>query len=272
MSSLLIFFPNDGDYPSSLVAGLAVLTIGLWLFFDQATLVQVSGSAGEKYAVTTYMLILAGVLMLTVGFLGCCGALKESQCMLGSFFVCLLVILIAQISGFVLAFMYRDEFPDIIKASLRSAIQQNYTGESEDLTTNLIDVTQKELKCCGSEGTSDWSASKFNGQSTVALGITSGVRGTLGVYNVPASCCSDELTAEQCENVRKINGDFRIQDIIVKDPIYKQGCTKRLLEEFSRYYIYVLIIAIVVLALEVIGMVISLILCCAIRRIDDYKA
>lgn len=30
-----------------------------------------------------YILIAAGALMMVVGFLGCCGAIKESPCMLG---------------------------------------------------------------------------------------------------------------------------------------------------------------------------------------------
>lgn len=30
-----------------------------------------------------YILIVAGALMMVVGFLGCCGAIRESQCMLG---------------------------------------------------------------------------------------------------------------------------------------------------------------------------------------------
>lgn len=30
-----------------------------------------------------YILIAAGALMMVVGFLGCCGAMKESPCMLG---------------------------------------------------------------------------------------------------------------------------------------------------------------------------------------------
>lgn len=30
-----------------------------------------------------YILIAAGALMMVVGFLGCCGAIQESPCMLG---------------------------------------------------------------------------------------------------------------------------------------------------------------------------------------------
>lgn len=33
--------------------------------------------------VGVYILIAAGALMMLVGFLGCCGAIKESPCMLG---------------------------------------------------------------------------------------------------------------------------------------------------------------------------------------------
>lgn len=33
--------------------------------------------------VGVYILIAAGALMMVVGFLGCCGAIKESPCMLG---------------------------------------------------------------------------------------------------------------------------------------------------------------------------------------------
>lgn len=33
--------------------------------------------------VGVYMLIGAGALMMVVGFLGCCGAIQESPCMLG---------------------------------------------------------------------------------------------------------------------------------------------------------------------------------------------
>lgn len=34
-------------------------------------------------SIGVYILIAAGALMMVVGFLGCCGAIKESPCMLG---------------------------------------------------------------------------------------------------------------------------------------------------------------------------------------------
>lgn len=38
----------------------------------------------QDYATGTYILLAAGALMTIIGFLGCCGALRESQCLLGT--------------------------------------------------------------------------------------------------------------------------------------------------------------------------------------------
>lgn len=48
--------------------------------------------------------------MMAVGFFGCCGAMRESQCVLGSFFTCLLVIFAAEVTTGVFAFIGKDVF------------------------------------------------------------------------------------------------------------------------------------------------------------------
>ncbi|XP_048682845.2 tetraspanin-2 isoform X2 [Caretta caretta] len=52
-----------------------------------------------------YVLVGAGALMVTVGFFGCCGAVRESQYLLGAFFACLLVIFAAEVTAGVFAFI-----------------------------------------------------------------------------------------------------------------------------------------------------------------------
>ncbi|GCB82402.1 hypothetical protein scyTo_0021599, partial [Scyliorhinus torazame] len=56
-----------------------------------------------------YTLIVTGALMMLVGFLGCCGAVQESQCLLGAFFICLLVIFAAEITAGVWGFLNKHE-------------------------------------------------------------------------------------------------------------------------------------------------------------------
>uniref|UniRef100_A0A8D2BEG1 CD81 molecule n=1 Tax=Sus scrofa TaxID=9823 RepID=A0A8D2BEG1_PIG len=56
-----------------------------------------------------YILIGAGALMMVVGFLGCCGAVQESQCMLGLFFGFLLVIFAIEIAAAIWGYSHKDQ-------------------------------------------------------------------------------------------------------------------------------------------------------------------
>ena len=64
------------------LAGVGVLALSIWLLFDQAVVLMAKGA--QDYATGTYILLAAGALMTIIGFLGCCGALRESQCLLGT--------------------------------------------------------------------------------------------------------------------------------------------------------------------------------------------
>uniref|UniRef100_A0A7N5JVU4 CD9 molecule n=1 Tax=Ailuropoda melanoleuca TaxID=9646 RepID=A0A7N5JVU4_AILME len=92
------------------LAGIAVLAIGLWLRFDSQTksLFEQDNQSSSFYT-GVYILIGAGALMMLVGFLGCCGAVQESQCMLGLFFVFLMVIFAIEIAAAIWGYSHKDE-------------------------------------------------------------------------------------------------------------------------------------------------------------------
>lgn len=66
--------------------GVVILIIALYLRFDsRATdFVQVNTGLLDEYFVFVYILLLIGLILTLLGFLGCCGAFRESQCMLVS--------------------------------------------------------------------------------------------------------------------------------------------------------------------------------------------
>ena len=69
------------------LSGCALIAVGIWIIVDPSIVkildfvIEVSQDSLIKYA--AYVLIAIGGFVFIVGFLGCCGAIKESKCMLG---------------------------------------------------------------------------------------------------------------------------------------------------------------------------------------------
>ncbi|KAM6977105.1 tetraspanin-2-like [Aplochiton taeniatus] len=124
--------------------GSFVLAVGLWLRFDPDTVSLLNGDgAPDTFFIGVYILIGAGSLVMLVGFFGCCGAVRESQCLLGSFFACLLIIFGAEVAAGVFGFLNKDKIIQDV---------QSFYKNSYDDTNNATMITNsyhKVLNCCG---------------------------------------------------------------------------------------------------------------------------
>ncbi|XP_037336188.2 CD9 antigen [Pungitius pungitius] len=123
--------------------GSFVLAVGLWLRFDPETVSLLNvDKAPDTFFIGVYILIGAGSMVMLVGFFGCCGAVRESQCLLGSFFACLLIIFGAEVAAGVFGFLNKDK---IIKD-----VQTFYaTTYNENNNSTMILSYQRVLNCCG---------------------------------------------------------------------------------------------------------------------------
>ncbi|RLV91669.1 hypothetical protein DV515_00014043 [Chloebia gouldiae] len=106
------------------LAGTAVLAVGLWLHFDSQTKSVFELESDTKFYTGVYILIGAGALMMLVGFLGCCGASQESQCMLG---------------------LITDELKEFYMDTYRKRVQPG--------ARDTLKAFQFTLNCCGLTGT-----------------------------------------------------------------------------------------------------------------------
>uniref|UniRef100_A0A8C4Y5A0 Tetraspanin n=1 Tax=Gopherus evgoodei TaxID=1825980 RepID=A0A8C4Y5A0_9SAUR len=91
------------------LSGLAVLGIGIWVKVDGGSFVQILGAAAPQLMQLInvgYLCIAVGTFLLLMGFLGCCGAMKESKCMLLLFFVIILILFIAEVAGAVVVLAF----------------------------------------------------------------------------------------------------------------------------------------------------------------------
>ncbi|XP_006789453.1 CD9 molecule a isoform X2 [Neolamprologus brichardi] len=134
------------------LAGTAVLAIGLWLRLDQKTksLFEEPDSSYVFYT-GVYILIAAGALIMVVGFLGCCGAIRESPCMLGTFFFFLLIIFAIEVAAGIWGFSNQSQVVNDI-TRFYTQTYNNYKTNGDEHLKETLRVIQAELNCCGPNG------------------------------------------------------------------------------------------------------------------------
>ncbi|KAK7131901.1 hypothetical protein R3I93_018461 [Phoxinus phoxinus] len=125
--------------------GSLVLAVGLWLRLDPNTVSLLGEDGPDTFFIGVYILIAAGGLVMLVGFFGCCGAVRESQCLLGLFFACLLVIFGAEVAAGVFGFVNKEKIIEEIKTF--------YDESAKDNDNSTVQSYHLILNCCGSSST-----------------------------------------------------------------------------------------------------------------------
>ncbi|KAJ8249852.1 hypothetical protein COCON_G00230680 [Conger conger] len=135
------------------LAGTAVLALGLWLRFDPKTKGLFEGEESPSVFFTgVYILIGAGALMMVVGFLGCCGAIQESMCMLGFFFFFLLVIFAVEVAAGIWGFSNQEKIVNDVTEFYRKTFE-NYKATKQEVLKETLRLIHFGLNCCGTTGT-----------------------------------------------------------------------------------------------------------------------
>ncbi|XP_041860468.1 CD9 antigen-like [Melanotaenia boesemani] len=122
--------------------GSFVVAVGLWLRFDPETVSLLNNDkAPDTYFIGVYILIGAGGLVMLVGFFSCCGVVRESQCLLGSFFACLLIIFGSEVAAGVFGFLNKDKIIKDVQTFYIEAYNENNNS-------TLVMSYHKVLNCC----------------------------------------------------------------------------------------------------------------------------
>ncbi|NXT79863.1 TSN36 protein, partial [Zapornia atra] len=131
----------------------------------------------DKYALLPAVIIICvAVVMFIVGLIGCCATFRESRFGLRLFFGIILFIFIAEVSAFILGFVYREKVKTDVQRTMRSVFQK-YNGKNS--VSSLVDYLQEQLRCCGVKNYSDW--------------ITTQWFNSTGNNSAPMSCCRQDM-------------------------------------------------------------------------------
>ncbi|XP_077474190.1 tetraspanin 35 [Stigmatopora argus] len=228
------------------LAGAAILGVGIWVKVDSGSILSFLGkieNAPKELAQVLnvgYLLIAVGALLVIIGFLGCCGAIKESKCMLLLFFIIILVVFIAEVAGAVVILVYRPLAKDLFKKfgdAAVGSIKKDY-GKNSDIT-GLWNTTMTSLKCCGIYNSSNFIDSPYYVANN---------------NQYPSPCCPDKRPCNQTviDNFREI-----------------PGCFNKITQLIDDNTVAIIAVALGIAALEICAMIVSMFLYC---KIDSKSA
>ena len=134
--------------------GCAVLGIGIYALVDGADLVDIVESADADVSLKVFtsaaiILIVVSVFVVILTFFGCCGAIKESKCMLGTYFTLILAMFVVMIVGAVIGYSQSmDEVRGAVEKSMdkfKDNVDAEGVTKEEKAITNAWNTLQGDV-------------------------------------------------------------------------------------------------------------------------------
>eukprot|EP00092_Neocalanus_flemingeri_P010104 GFUD01010888.1.p1 GENE.GFUD01010888.1~~GFUD01010888.1.p1 ORF type:complete len:268 (-),score=61.11 GFUD01010888.1:206-1009(-) len=245
-----------------MLVGMFVTGVAVWLLVSEHLFLS---SSWEHFSLGSLALLTVGLLVSLLAFLGCCGAITRSKCLLGMFVISLLVLLVGEVAVAVLIYFKELEYRPLLTEGVHEIVKEKY-HPNNTATVLYWDTVQQGFECCGSSGPIDWAHSLYNGyqENTKELGI--GARQTVLPFTIPSSCCRN-MDDPLCSST--ITPKFKT--VIDENIYYSEGCLRKTIAFISSNSLYLMISAIIIISIEILGIIFSTCLCCAIKKIEDLK-
>ncbi|CAH1985550.1 unnamed protein product [Acanthoscelides obtectus] len=208
------------------ISGIAILTVGAILHISYS---DYTNFVDRSYQYSPIILIAVGVIIFIVAFLGCCGAVKENICMIVTFIVLLVAILILEIIVGLVGYIKKNEVEVMLEKNLNSTMHSYYNNPE---IRKSWDITQHEAECCGVKGPKDWTVITKND-------------------SLPHTCCPDTPDDGTCTT--HLNH-------------YKVSCLEKMKTLFNRYGAIIGGVGVGIGAAQLIGVLFATCLARSIRK------
>ncbi|XP_056315054.1 tetraspanin-1 [Danio aesculapii] len=148
------------------LAGICVATVGIWVTVYENSFMSILPPFNDKiwsHVNVGIFCISIGAVMTWLGMIGCCGAQKESKCLLIMFFSIVLIICIAEVAAAVVTLVYSSYAEIFLRMWAIPGLKEQY-GKNQ-IFTNLWNSTMTTLQCCGFNNYTDFSGSYYYKQN-----------------------------------------------------------------------------------------------------------
>ncbi|XP_063793982.1 tetraspanin-15 [Pseudophryne corroboree] len=227
--------------------GALVLTIGIYAEVERQKYKTLHGA----FLAPAIILILLGVVMFVVSFIGVLASLRDNLCLLQVFMYTLGVCLLLELTGGIIALIFRNQTMDFLNNNIRRGIKNYY----DDLDfKNIMDFVQKQFKCCGGAEYMDWEGNEYH--SCTAPGPLA--------CGVPYTCCITNKTAVM--NTLCGYQAMKYDRVAAQEFIHVRGCTNAVIIWFLDNYTIMAGALLGILLPQFLGVLLSLLY---ISRVED---
>ncbi|XP_008198179.1 CD63 antigen [Tribolium castaneum] len=136
------------------LVGAALITLGSLYLANLNDITKAIPDPYDHFNLIPILTIVIGSIIFLISFFGCCGACRNSPCLLSTYAVILLIIFIAQIAIGVFAFLEIKNTDDLGKEVNKTIDEVFHKTSKADV--ELINLIQQDIKCCGTDGPSFW--------------------------------------------------------------------------------------------------------------------
>ncbi|XP_077163166.1 tetraspanin-15-like isoform X1 [Paroedura picta] len=187
------------------IIGLVILSVGIYAEVER----QKHRTLEGLFLAPAVILLLLGITMFAVSFIGMVGSLRDNRTLLKTFFWVLLVIFITELLLLLVEIIFEKQMNAVFHASVQDGIRHYY----DDLDfKNILDFVQQKFSCCGGDEFTDWNVNPYhacNSSGPLACGV-------------PYTCCRKvpgEVINTLC-GYRTLSKE-RLELV---DSIYVRGC------------------------------------------------
>ncbi|KAE8613734.1 hypothetical protein XENTR_v10007850 [Xenopus tropicalis] len=222
------------------MGGAAVITIGAWTLMEKSG--YINFLATSTLAVSAYILLFAGGVVMVAGFLGCGAMIREHKGCLTVYLSILISVYAAELAAGVLAYLYHETISEELKQNLNKTIVETYAEPGKKHITSAIDHLQQDFHCCGSGSYNDWQHSEYISSTQSEDRV------------VPDSCCKTKTL--HCGRRDHPSNIYRVEG----------GCITKLEEFIQEHLLLIGAVSIGIACLQLVGVLLTACFLCVLYK------